>query len=69
MNNKYISQRYRILCSGFVNFLTKVNKLRTDDFNIENCEFLRNEIETSNGYLNKEWLLEKVEEVKNKRFK
>lgn len=64
MNNKYISQRYRMLCSGFVNFLIKVDKLRTDEYSIENCEFIRKEIESSGRYLNKQWLLEKVNELK-----
>jgi hypothetical protein len=64
VNNKYISHRYRMLCSGFVNFLIKVNKLKTDEYSAENSEFIRNEIESSKGYLYKEWLLEKVIEVK-----
>lgn len=61
LNNKYISQRYRMLCSGFVNFLIKLNKLRTDEYSSENCRFIKNEIEASKGYLFKQWLLEKAD--------
>lgn len=66
MNNRFISNRYKVLCSGFVNYLTKINKLRTDEFSMDNCEFIRNEIESSGGYLNKQWLLDKVDEIRNK---
>lgn len=66
MNNRFISNRYKVLCSGFVNYLTKINKLRTDEFRSDNCEFIRNEIESSGGYLNKQWLLDKVNEIRNK---
>jgi len=69
LNNKYISQRYKLLCSGFVNYLTRINKLKTDEFSIENFEFIRNEIESSSGYLFKQWLLEKVEEMKKSGLK
>lgn len=63
-NNKFISQRYRLLCSGFVNYLAKINKLKTGEFSSENCEFIKNEIESSKGYLYKQWLLEKVNTIK-----
>lgn len=63
VNNKFVSQRYRLLCSGFVNFLVRLNKLKTLQNSEIECELLRNEIVSSSGFLYKQWLLEKADEV------
>lgn len=63
MNNRYISQRYKMLCSGFVNFLVRLNRLKAFQYSEIECEILRNEIVSSKGFLFKHWLLEKADEI------
>jgi hypothetical protein len=61
--NKYISSRYKLICSGFVNSVNRLIKLKTHADDGEKL-LLRKEINQINDKINQRWLLEKLNELR-----
>jgi hypothetical protein len=62
-NNRYISQRYKTICTGFVKSVNKILKIKMNELAVEPL-ILKNEILSAQGAMYQSWLLEKVSELK-----
>lgn len=58
--SKYISPRYKLLCTGFISFTSKIVKAKTGNLKDEQS-ILKKEILKTESILYREWLLEKLE--------
>ena len=63
-NNKFISQRYKGICAGFLNNLNLIIKAGNYKSN-NDLEWIVNEVNNSDSKLYKDWLLKKIKELNN----
>jgi hypothetical protein len=61
-NNKFISERYKAICTEFVNNVSRMLRIKNEGKAGENT-LLRKDIISSPGALNQVWLLEKTDEL------
>jgi len=62
-NNRFISERYKTLCSGFINNLNMVIRAGQNKYSRTDVDLLKKEIAGSGNKLYMDWLLRKVNDL------